>query len=785
MKLRHAAWACAFALLGVQVQAQSAAESNPSTQPAAPAADAPTAAPEINSAPTATVVVARKLTGLIKDRKTKEGLPVTTVSVKGTALSTETDLDGRFVLNDVPAGDLVLRVTNQDYQTREVAVQSTTGTVEIELVATYLEEVVIVGRATETARKNLANAVATVKGEEINRAPAQTVDQALQGKVAGANIQSNSGAPGGGMQMRLRGVSTIIGNSAPLYIVDGVFVSDVAIPNGMSAVTRSTAGSNANSTQDAQVNRVADLNPNDIENVEILKGASAAAIYGSKASNGVVIITTKKGKANSDEPRVEIAQRFGTYQLSKKLGSRRFANVDEAVSVFGESARDSYQDGRVFDHEQQLSGRSDLSTETTASVAGAAMNGKTTYFASAVLKNDEGIIQNTGYEKQGIRVNLGQRFSDNVELQVTSNLLHTLAARGLSNNDNANVSHYMVLSSTPSFVDLSAQGDGSYPRNPFVSSATNPLQTAALMTNDEDVWRLLGSGDLNWKIWSSADHEVKANFNFGVDRFQQKNELFFPGELHFEAADGFVGTSLFTTAEVRNLNAGVNLVHAYRPSSGLFSAVTSAGVSNEERHLTTLYVTAQNLTGGQVNVDAATRTALTQFRSKVIDRGFYAQEEVLTLNERLTLTAAFRGETSTANGNPRQLHFYPKAAAAYRIPGLPSAIQELKVRAAYGETGNLPTYGWRFTPLSVRNTIEGTGGAILQGIAGDPNIRPERQREFEAGVDALMFDGNVWWSSPPTSETSRICSSSARWRRPPASPRSSSMAASCATAAWR
>src|SRR6267154_1062993 len=151
------------------------------------------------------------------------------------------------------------------------------------------------GQATTVDRRNLANAVATVSGEEVSRVSAQTVEQALQGKVVGASIQANSGAPGGGMQMRLRGVTSINGSSEPLYVVDGVVVSNVAIPSNQNAVTRSTQGSNPSLTQDNQVNRIADLNPNDIENIEVLKGASASAIYGSRASNGVVIITTRRG----------------------------------------------------------------------------------------------------------------------------------------------------------------------------------------------------------------------------------------------------------------------------------------------------------------------------------------------------------------------------------------------------------------------------------------------------------------------------------------------------------
>src|SRR3989442_9880052 len=158
----------------------------------------------------------------------------------------------------------------------------------------------------------------------------------LQGRVAGANIQTNSGAPGGGVQVAFRGVTSVFGAQSPLYVVDGVIVSDAAIPNNQQVVTASNAGSNPSPLQQGQVNRIADLNPFDIENVEVLKGASAAAIYGSKAANGVVVITTKRGQ--SSEPRLNVTQRLGFFELAHKLGARAFNDSADAGTVLGDHA---------------------------------------------------------------------------------------------------------------------------------------------------------------------------------------------------------------------------------------------------------------------------------------------------------------------------------------------------------------------------------------------------------------------------------------------------------------
>lgn len=682
----------------------------------------------------------RALSGIVVD--STEGGPIgaAQVVVKGTALRTYSQRNGTFTLRGLPPGRLTLQVSLKDFKSAEVAVGPEQEEVRIQLELDYLgvEEMVVVGRATETSVQNVANSVAVVQAEELTRAPSQSVDQALAGKVAGANIQTNSGAPGGGVQVRLRGISSINGGIDPLYVVDGVIVSNSAINTGMSAVTASNVGS-GRPPQDDPVNRIADLNPNDIESITVLKGASAAAIYGSKAANGVVIITTRRGKEGA--PQLNLTQRLGAYSLLRTVGSRRFSSEEEAVESLGESARQYYSD-QYFDNERALAGRSDLSTETAISVSGSEQGLR--YFASGLVKNDEGIIANTGYSKQAFRLNLDRSFGDRLELRMSTNLVHSLARRGLVNNDNRGNSFYVVLASTPSFYDLRQRADGSWPSNPFLPSQANPLQTAALMKNDEDVWRFIGSADAILKLWEDEEQSLKVVANVGADRFQQKNEMLFPPELYFEPVDdGLPGTSLFATSESFNLNVNTNLVHTWKPASGLFNATTSLGFQHEQRALDSMYVVSRNLNGGQQNVDSGTQVGITQSRQRVTDRGFYLQEDLLLLEDRLSLSAALRAEQSSTNANASQLYFFPKAAAAYRLLGLTSWFDELKVRAAYGETGNQPLYSQRFTPLAVNRNIGGNPGSLVAGTTGAPDLRPERQQEVELGFDAILFSSGA------------------------------------------
>ncbi len=696
----------------------------------------PTVAVEEPAEPEA---ASRAVSGRVVETGTGEPVPGATVMLPGTDIAAITDADGRFTLEGLPMSDVELQVDSGAHETRTLIVPQTMQTVDVELRLVTSEKIIITGRAPQIVKQNLANGASVVQGDDLNRITSDTLDDAMSGKIAGTNIQRNSGAPGGGVQVRMRGVSTINGRSTPLYVIDGVVISNVAIPSGISAVTESGRGSNASSTQDNQVNRVADLNPNDIESIEVLKGASAAALYGSKASNGVVIITTKRGHAG--KPRVSVTQRFGFSQLSNTLGAREFTSAQEAMDTFGPAAEDAFQPGRVFDHEKELFGETGLASETIGSVSGGTSD--RSYSATFLVKDQPGILIGTGYKKQTGRLAITQDLGERVKLGFSSYIIHSDTARGMTQNDNAGVSHYMVLPSTPSFLDLSARADGTFPTNPFIGSTTNPLQTAALMSDSEEVWRFIGAATASVAVLSTPKHAVSVGGNLGIDWFQQQNTLLFPPELFFEDQDGLPGTSLDTNSENQNFNVGLNGIYAFVPDSGAFKSVSSLGFTYEERELDSVYIVAKNLNAGQPNVDSGAAVQVTQQRALVKDRGFYLQEELLMLDENLSMLFAFLAESSSNNGDEGKLYFYPKASAAYKLPKLIPGTEMFRVRAAYGETGNQPTYGQKFTPLDAGNNIEGNPGVLTGVAAGDANIEPERQREFEMGVDVVGWDGRA------------------------------------------
>lgn len=690
----------------------------------------------------------RQLTGRITAGDTGAGVAGAAVSVRGTNVSTFTNDDGNFTFR-IPNRTVTLVVAVIGYRTQEISVPVGQQTVQIQLEvdALALDELVVTGAVTSLSRQVLPNAVSTVSDEDLDRAPAATVERSLQGKVAGAVIDANSGAPGGGVQVRLRGVSTINGLSEPLYVVDGVVMSNAAIPSNQNAVTRASSGSNASNTQDAVVNRIADLNPEEIESIEILKGASAAAIYGSLAANGVVIITTKRGQVG--RPRFNLTQRFGTFDLSNKLGFRQWETFDEVAAFFLDPAestpadtaafRSLYGTGQAFDHEELLAGNNDLSYETSLSVSGG--NESTRYFVSGLVKSDRGVIDNTGISKEALRLNLDQRLGDRFNLQVNTGLTHSVAERGLTNNDNSGTSFYMVFPFTPNFVDLSQRADGTFPENPFERS--NPLQTAALIDNDENVWRFVGAGNLTADVVTREQHELQLILSGGVDYFSQENELFFPPNLQFEPLDGQPGTRLDGTADNTNLNVSANAIYTFRPDGANWSSTTSGGFSYLDQDLEIVRIEARSLTGGENQVDAGTNIQVFDNRQRTKVEGIFVQEELLMMDERLLLTAAVRADRNSNNADPGDFFFYPKAAASYRFIEPTTWLDHLKLRAAYGESGNPPLYGQKFTPLNSSANIGGLPGLTVVGTTGAEDLRIERQREIETGFDATMFDSRA------------------------------------------
>ncbi len=684
------------------------------------------------------------VSGTVIDDATGDPLVGVTIQNQATGSGVVTNSDGNFSIT-INAQSARLTFSYVGYQSQTIEVNSTTSdlTIRLEQDVAELGQVVVSGLATTVKRSNLANSVSSVSSDElVGGSEAQTLSSNLYGKIPGANISANSGAPGGGISMRMRGVTTINGSSQPLYIVDGVYYNNDAIPNGSNAVTRAAAGGSS-SNQDNPVNRIADLNPNEIESIEVLKGASAAAIYGQRASGGVVIINTKRGSGGQAE--FSASQSIGFTTISKKLGSRQFSRQD-VIDTYGDAtespAVDFYDEAaaenRFLDYEELLYGQEGLLSKTTLSSSFG--NDATSFYISGTLQDDEGIIKTTGYQRQSIRANIDHRFNPKLKLAVSSNYVHSQSNRGLTNNDNTGTTFGVSMTATPNFIDLRPDANGNYPNHPF--NAANQLQTRDLFSNTEDVDRVTTSVKVTYNILQNTNSLLTFNFTGGVDFFSQNNKLIFPSALQFEQASGSPGTIIETATENLNTNTNAILVHTFTPNDEM-TLTSQAGYTSFNNDQNRILNVGNGVLGTQTNVDQIAEINIDQTKIFQRDRGFFVQEEV-NIDDTYIITAGLRGDKSDRNGNVSKFYLYPKASFAWNITNedfwSSETLSNFKLRAAYGETGNLSTFGAKFTSLGISN-IDGLGGILINNTRGVENLKPERQKEIEAGIDASLASG--------------------------------------------
>src|SRR5256712_170967 len=450
-------------------------------------------------------------------------------------------------------------------------------------------------------------------------APEPAVDRALAGRVPGAYVQQNSGAPGGGTQVQIRGSNTVIGSSNPLYVVDGVIYSDASISTGLFSVT---AGGNPQSTrndgekQDDPVHRLTDLNPNDVASIEILRGAAASSIYGSKGVNGVVIITTNRGKAGT--PRANIVQRVGFSELQRGFDTRVFDTTSAIVqyaTIYDDLGNPigidsasralimSYLlNGRLptYDYLREVAGEKPINYETQLDGSGG--SGQTRYFLSGNVKGDGGIIANTGAQRQTLRANIDQSFSDRFSVAFSSAFNPTTTQRGVTNNDNNGASITYGIAYIPGFVNIEPV-NGVFPNPGITYKASNPLQTIALGKNDETALWFTGGLTATYQAVASAHHNLKVVGAGGIDFFNQKNKVVAPPELFFQANQTNPGVATLGNADSRFTNWNFNAIHTYTPTSGSFKTTTSAGVQWEDRQLSRGRVEAQGRLPGRQNIN--------------------------------------------------------------------------------------------------------------------------------------------------------------------------------------
>jgi TonB-dependent starch-binding outer membrane protein SusC len=693
----------------------------------------------------------RHVTGAVYRESDKQPISYAQVVVQGGTGRTQAGADGKFRIN-VPSGPQTLLIRAIGYQPKDIPLSATDSVVQVGMVeeATKLSEVVVTGQATTTTKANATTPTDLVSATDLTRAPAQTVDLALQGKVPGADIRTNSGAPGGGVQVQIRGVNTATGNSDPLFVVDGVIYSNQTISTGLFQATGSGSLASDGPIQDDAANRLADLNPADIESIEVLKSAAASSIYGSKAANGVVIITTKRGKAG--KLRVNISQETGFAHLLRGPSNEAWT-PQQAENEFGLTpttiAPYLLPNGQlpVYDHLNEVAGRTPVLSTTLLDLSGG--NDNTQYYASGSLANEGGIEQSTGADRQSLRLNINQHLGKNFDGALSTTFTHNREDRGFNNNDNNGVSVPYAISYIPSFQRIYAYSNGEWPDPAFTYKGSNPLQVMSDGVNDAETNRFNASAKTTYNALHTDHNSIQLVAAGGMDFFDQGTNVTLPADTYIEETQPLPGVAVEGQAQSRQYNWNLNAIHTYSTTSNILKATTAVGFTYEDRELDQAQTFTQNLVGSETNINAG--SVVTPFQLNSVERteSVYGQEDLNLFDERLNIEGGLRAERTSADALIDAWYIYPKIAGAYRFKDILFKGTEIKVRGDYGETGNQPTFGQKYTLLQDAISIGGapgvgiTNSAGATGIYAAPGLTPERTREFEGGVDITGFASRV------------------------------------------
>lgn len=696
-----------------------------------------------------------KISGKVTD-ETGSPIPGIAVTLKNTKLGANTSVDGLYSFTaSVPAGNYVLSFSGIGFVSQEIPITIGTGNitrdVKMGVSVSKLDEIVVTGTSQGTTRRQLGSYISSVKADDLNKGATGNVLAALQGKTAGAQITQNSGDPSGGISVKLRGVSTINGSTEPLYIVDGVIVD-----NSTTRVTNADPNYAGNNFVGAVgQNRMADINPDDIERIEVLNGAAAAAIYGSRANSGVVQIFTKRGSTGA--PVINFSTGISINELRKKL------DVNRAPIKFGGNPNDSTQNiltpGVVstfpvqrFDY-QDFIFRTGVGTDNNVSIAGG--KDKTKYYASASYFYNQGIVKNTDFNRFSFRVNLDQEITKWLTMNATVNYVYSKSNEKPDGN-----TFYSPLNSITilgNYYDIQQRDALGNLLKVGNLGRVNPVSIIQDFRQQQQVGRVIAGLGLK----ATPIKNLTLDYHLGIDNYYQDGTTFIP-PFAYNVSTGFFGggTSLdpslngYASAGSNNsflINHDANATYNAHINDNLES-VTQVGYSVQ---YTRQHYSLQQGRGMPPFVQTADRatTAIpgSDQRSEYSISGEYIQQNFKYRNQ-LFLTGALRVDGSSVFGSSERNLLYTKLSGSYVLSGTDfwakSSLAKwwtlFKLRAAYGESGNLTG----ITPYARYNTYLANafvGASGFQGPLGytDPGVKPEKQKELEVGTDLSFLDDRL------------------------------------------
>ncbi len=699
-------------------------------------------------------------------------IPGATVRINQTTLGTITDADGMYTLSAaLPAATYTLSFASVGYATIQKTVTLSNQS-EVTVDATLktdvmnLDELVVTGSTVRESRRQLGNAINSVKAEAIQKAGSNNLLGALQGKIPGAQITQNSGDPAGGISIRLRGVKSIQGSSDPLYVIDGVIVSNNTVNVSQTAVQNQIG-----STAQAGTNRLADINPNDIESINVVNGAAAAAQYGSRAANGVVIITTKRGKTGA--PRVNFTTSFNVNELRKKVYITTFGkqfgfaglrlhtigNVSAAVATANNATTigvnrngeantnlaNNLVDVTRYDYQDNIF-RQAFGTDNNLSVSGG--NDRTTYLLSVNYSKNQGIIVGTDFQRYGLRTRVDQRLTSWAKVSV--GLSYTNSVSNEKANGNVFYSPINSINITNNIWDITSR-DANGNLLAVEPTRVNPLTTVEAMKFSATVNRTINDVQLNL----TPVKGLTIDGILGVDTYSQVGRNLIPPYPYQAAAGlplerypfGFAST-VTNTATFYNMDLNVGYENDLTTDLKLNLLV---GTSYQYSSSNLLRASGESLAPFIETLNGGSVVTAGYGLDRYSLNGQFAQA-TLGYRNIAFLTGAIRRDRSSKFSASESNQYYPKISASF-VPSdlegwkngsINGAISTLKLRASYGQAGNLTGIGsydrfWQFNPVNYlgKNTI------VPSPQLANPTVRPERMKELEFGADASFLNDKI------------------------------------------
>lgn len=659
----------------------------------------------------------REIIGTVKDAN---GLPLVgaTVLLTGTTRGTATDFDGNFKLN-VPNDASTLHIAYLGYKDQTVSIVGLTSINVIMAEDDYaLDEIVVIGYGTEK-KALVSDALTSINSKQIKDLPVSSVDGLLQGQASGVQVSQNSGTPGGQMSVRIRGLTSISGSSQPLYIIDGIPVTT----GDFGQIGYSGQGSSA----------LSDLNPNDIESISILKDASATAIYGARGSNGIVLITTKRGKEQKTTVSVNIYS--GMQRAWNKLDMlnarewKEYRNDLTKSTVFTEQ---QINDNSINTNWQDVIFRTAPINNYEVSAIGGTE--KTQFFISGTLFQQEGILIGTDYDRFNFRANLDHQLSNKVKIGSSIGLSYAHTDRVESDQ----TLHGPLPNgiSTPAIYPV-YNPDGSYSQDgPY----SNPVSIANEAINENFSYRTNSNIYIDYSIFEDLTFSSK----LGVD-FLNFREHGYESTKTVQGAK-YNGLGFETYSNISNIVSNNLLQYNKRFNSHKIDALL--GYSFEKKNYRSSFIRGQDFADDALQYINSAAT-IASASASASDEGIRSYFGRLNYNFKDKYIVALTGrfDTSSKFGDNNKTGFFPAASVAWRISQEEflkngETLSDLKMRVSYGLTGNDDISPFLFSEL-YGNTSYGGVPAIYPSNIPNPDLKWESTTQFNFGLDIGLFKDRI------------------------------------------